>query len=229
MKILKTADGLDTLYSEKYKQTFHSEHGVLQEANHVFLQGAGVAERLQKKLKTSVLEIGFGTGFNFFLTAQKAAETETRLEFTSIENDLLKYDLFQKLNHSKTASENNLYSPFLEWRDGQPKILPEGKYKIDFGKNIFLKLLIGDAIKVSLPEQEFNAVYLDAFSPDKNLELWTVSFFSKLLLAMKRNGKLSTYSAKGSVRRAMIEAGFEVTKMKGPLGKREILTARKIL
>ena len=70
--LVRTADGLDTLYSARYGQTYHSRHGAGTEARHVFLDGSGVADRLADGLPTRVLEVGFGTGLNFFLTAQQA-------------------------------------------------------------------------------------------------------------------------------------------------------------
>ena len=258
MKIQKTADGFDTLFSEEYGQTFHSKHGVLQEAKHLFLKGAGVAERLQKKLPTSVLEIGFGTGFNFFLTASEALACKAKLEFTSVEKELLSYELFCELNHDQLSPESDLRFQFLDWRKSQPENIPTGKYEIGFKKStvetdsiaktsiqntkiksnksdgidkdeiIHLSLIIGNALNISFPKNRFDAVYLDAFSPDTNPELWTKSFFEKLFFAMKPGALLSTYSAKGSVKRAMQKAGFEVIKKAGPIGKREMLTARKV-
>jgi tRNA U34 5-methylaminomethyl-2-thiouridine-forming methyltransferase MnmC len=232
MKIQKAADGFDTLFSEQYNQTYHSIHGVLQESQHVFLDGAGVETRLKNKKETSILEIGFGTGFNFFLTASKAIENEASLNFTSIENNFLDYNLFSRLNHNQLPNIKKLYDKFLSWRKNQPQNPQPGIYKIDFTNNskpyqIQLNLVIGNAVEVSLPVHKYDAVYLDAFSPDDNPELWTVSFLKKLFLAMNPGAMLSTYSAKGNVRRAMTKAGFEVSKRPGSLGKREMLAARK--
>jgi tRNA U34 5-methylaminomethyl-2-thiouridine-forming methyltransferase MnmC len=91
--------------------------------------------------------------------------------------------------------------------------------------NINLNLLLGNAEEADLPENFFDAVYLDAFSPNQNPELWTSIFFKHLKPSMKEGAKLSTYSAKGDVRRSLIEVGFEVFKSPGPKGKREMLVA----
>ena len=76
--------------------------------------------------------------------------------------------------------------------------------------------------------EPFHAIYLDAFSPDTNPECWSPVFFSQLANALTRGGCLSTYSAKGDVRRAMLAAGLQVRKQAGPPGKREMLIAHKV-
>ena len=75
--------------------------------------------------------------------------------------------------------------------------------------------------------ESFDLIYFDAFGARVQPELWTVELFSKMFRALKMNGILVTYSAKGSVRRAMLEVGFEVEKLPGPPGKREMLRALK--
>ncbi len=227
MKIQKTEDGFDTLFSEKYGQTFHSKYGVLQEANHVFLKGAAVAGRLQNNLPTSVLEIGFGTGFNFFLTAREAMASKTKLDFISVEKDLISHKLFRELNHDQLSASNKLRKQFLDWYINQSQNTLKGKYNIEFNDLVKLTLFIGNALNISFPENEVDAVYLDAFSPDRNPELWTPAFLTKLFYTMKPGAILSTYTAKGSVKRAMQEAGFKTIKKDGSIGKREMLTAIK--
>jgi len=73
----------------------------------------------------------------------------------------------------------------------------------------------------------FNLIYFDAFGARVQPELWTVRIFEKMFHALKPKGILVTYSAKGSVRRAMQEVGFVVERLPGPPGKREMLRARK--
>ena len=226
VNILQTADGLDTLYSEKYQQTYHSLHGVLQEARHVFLQGAGVDQKLEKHKNCSVLEIGFGTGFNFFLTAGFAQKQNAELEFVSLEKDLLPSVIFSRLNHDLIENAIFVRQYFQEWRQNLPEKPDPGDYLFEAGKTKLL-LKIGNAINAELPESAFDAVYLDAFSPEQNPELWTTNFFKKIIKSMRPNSLLSTYSAKGSVRRALMDAGFEVVKKQGPKGKREMLAGKK--
>ena len=68
--IITTADGSKTILIEDWKEQYHSKHGALQEAQYVFVQ-MGLQYLLDLKQPTTIrlLEIGFGTGLNAFLTA----------------------------------------------------------------------------------------------------------------------------------------------------------------
>jgi len=79
-----------------------------------------------------------------------------------------------------------------------------------------------------MDENSFDLIYFDAFGARVQPELWTEEIFQKMYNALKINGKLVTYSSKGSARRAMQAVGFSVEKIPGPLGKREMLRATKI-
>jgi tRNA U34 5-methylaminomethyl-2-thiouridine-forming methyltransferase MnmC len=76
-------------------------------------------------------------------------------------------------------------------------------------------------------EDAFNLIYFDAFGARVQPELWSEEIFRKMFNALKENGILVTYSAKGSVRRAMQAVGFTVERLPGPPGKREMLRAIK--
>ena len=225
MKLIKTEDSLHTIYSEKYNETYHSRHGVFQEADHVFIQGCDIPRLMHSGQEVTILEVGFGTGFNFFLTAQLAAAAKAKLTYFSLENDLLSLEDFKRLNHSAFFPKNTIWQTFIDWRE-QPDTPKHGSNRIETG-NIQLILVYADALNAQLPQEKFDAVFHDAFSPGANPELWTCSFFEKIKSSMKNGAKLSTYSAKGAARRAMLEAGFSVKKEKGPMGKREMLTAIK--
>ena len=220
-----TADGFDTLYSTAYGQTYHSTHGALTEAQHVFLEGSGVAERLARHRPTRVLEVGFGTGLNFLLTAHQAAATRTRLHYTALEKNVLPAEMLALLNHGKRLDALPLSEALLTWRRTLPDTPPPGLYAHPFSEALSLQLVVGDATEAVIPDPAYHAVYLDAFSPDANPELWTEAFLARLFAVMHPGGTLATYSAKGSVRRALEAAGFRVKKRPGPPGKREMLMA----
>jgi len=73
----------------------------------------------------------------------------------------------------------------------------------------------------------YNLIYFDAFGARVQPELWTEAIFEKMYLSLMDKGVLVTYSAKGSVRRAMQAVGFTVERLEGPPGKREMLRAVK--
>lgn len=223
----KTEDGSNTLYSDRYQQTYHSRHGAATESLHVFLSSAGVTSRLHTLTPTRVLEMGFGTGLNFFLTADQALKTQTELAYWSIEQNLLAPDLIARLEFEHLLDHQDLIKAFISWRANLAMNPADGLYTFQFNDNLRLHLIIGNAIDCPLPNLAFDAVYLDAFSPDKNPELWTISFLSRLACVTAPNARLTTYSARGLVRRNLDTAGFDVQKMPGPPGKREMIVATR--
>ena len=222
-----TADGSRTLYSERYTQTFHSDKGAVTESKYVFLQASGVAERLRQRKVTAVLEVGFGTGLNFFLTADLALENKTSLRFVSLEQTLLPASTVEKLGFERYLQED-VSERYLSFRAGLPDEVAVGNYIFKLSDGVGLELRVGDATKQTFGENAFDAVYQDAFSPDANSELWTDTFFDRLYHALRPGGVLTTYSVKGEVRRRLQRLGFTVEKRPGPPGgKREMLWARR--
>ncbi|MEL6770071.1 MAG: tRNA (5-methylaminomethyl-2-thiouridine)(34)-methyltransferase MnmD [Bacteroidota bacterium] len=211
------------MFHEVYGQTYHSRHGALAEARHVFLDATGVARRLAARMETRVLEVGFGTGFNALLTAKMAQIYEAPLVFVSLERELLPTATLAALNHGAVLDAAPLAEALAAWRRSQPEQVTPGRYAVTLAPQAVLDLHVGEATDAVLPASAFDAVYLDAFSPDVNPELWTLVFLRRLLNALLPGGRLATYSAKGSVRRALLSAGFEVERRPGPPGKREML------
>ena len=76
-------------------------------------------------------------------------------------------------------------------------------------------------------KEEFDLIYFDAFGARVQPELWTEPIFKIMYYALKRNGILVTYSAKGSAKRAMESSGFDTEKLDGPPGKRHMIRATK--
>ena len=89
--------------------------------------------------------------------------------------------------------------------------------------------LIKKKIRIELFETsyKYDLVYFDAFAPDVQPELWTEDIFKRIYTCMNNDSVLTTYSAKGSVKRALKAAGFLVENIPGPPGKREITRAVK--
>lgn len=224
----RTADGSATLFSAPYGQTFHSIKGALSEARHVFLEASSVLERLTVGCAVKVLEVGFGTGLNFFLSADAALKCDTSLEYTALERNLLEADTVRGLAYDAHLERPELAKAYLTFRTSLPKLVPEGVYLWAFDR-VRLELRVGEATVQNLVDDTYRAVYQDAFSPDANPELWTESFLEKLYRATEPGGVLTTYSVKGEVRRRLQGVGFEVQKRPGPPGgKREMLVAVKL-
>lgn len=219
-----TEDGSATLFSAAYGQTFHSKRGALTEARHVFLEGSGIAARLHAGARAKVLEVGFGTGLNFFVSAEAALKTGAALAYTALERDLLPAATVEALGYD-THLEPNLIQAYLTFRNTLPQNVPGGTYLWNF-EEVRLALRVGEALAQTFMEDTYDAVYQDAFSPDANPELWTESYLGSLIGSLKPGGVLTTYSVKGAVRRRLQDLARDllVEKRPGPPGgKREML------
>lgn len=220
-KIVRTADGSTTIFIPDWDEHFHSKYGALQEAYHVFIkQGLEEVRRSKDKDLISILEIGFGTGLNAFITLIEAERSGLSVEYTGIEAYPVSSDELGALNYTDTFTEKNAQKYF--------QLLHQVPWEKDQEITSFFKLhkkkLFFHEIKT---ENSFDLVYFDAFGARVQPELWTEEIFTVMFRAMKSGGVLVTYSAKGSVRRAMQAVGFQVERLPGPPGKREMLRARK--
>ena len=220
-----TADGSLTLYSERYAQPFASVRGALSEAREVFLAGSGIEERLAAGEHLRVLEVGFGTGLNFFVTAQACAgHPHARLDYTALEHTLLDAETVSQLGYD-TLVGSELVAAYLDWRTELGDSLLPGSHVFERG-SVRLELLLGDAAAQPLPAAE--VIYHDAFSPAVNPELWTEAFLGRLAAALTEGGVVVSYCVQGAVRRRLGALGLEIHKRPGPPGgKREVLLAHK--
>ena len=214
-----TADGSHTLFVPGLDETYHSRHGAIQESLHVFIN-AGLRYLNNKNI--NVLEIGFGTGLNAFLTLLEANKGETTINYTSLEAFPLEMDLVKQLNYtSELEIENNtaeLYNKLheVDWESTQ-HITNDFKLKK-------LKIKLDDFES----SEKFDVIYFDAFGPNVQPEMWAVPVLEKMYNCLNDNGLLVTYCAKGSVKRGLKDVGFKIESIPGPPGKREMTRAHKI-
>ena len=222
-EIITTADGSSTIFLPEWNEHYHSKHGALQEAYHVFIR-TGLGYYLENAMPSgeiSILEIGFGTGLNAFITLIENGKDHFNISYTGVEAYPVTVEELQKLNYSALFSEEDFVRPFKKLHSAKW----EEKEQITNSFSLHKKKMFFHEI------QEFNVfdlVYFDAFGPRVQPDLWTEEIFGIMYRALKKGGVLVTYSAKGSVRRAMQAVGFEVERLPGPPGKREMLRAVKI-
>lgn len=211
-----TFDGSHTIFIPSSGVTYHSKHGAIQESLHVFIE-AGLMPVMQHQKEIHVFEMGFGTGLNALLTLQASAKQQKKVEYTAVELYPLSKEEYEALNYGVTLQLQN------EWE--QIHSIPwERMEKI----NPFFSLYkTQTALQDFRSNQLFDVIYYDAFAPSVQPELWTKDIFSQLFSLLNDNGLLVTYCSKGDARRAMLAAGFNVSKLPGPPGKREMLKAIK--
>ncbi len=212
MKLIYTDDGSLTLHNDEYNEAYHSWGGALLESQQIYFEGCQVLEKAQLKNKISILDIGFGLGYNAFYSIyeirRKAPQCFIKIVSLEKDPDILSFsdvpeEIKQTANEIKQnwSKKNNQYT--------------YQTHNLDF------KLLIDDARKsLQLISEKFDAVYLDAFSPQKNPELWTEDFFNLLYQRMERDGLLATYSISTPVLVGLINAGFHPYLIDAPSKKR---------
>src|SRR3989339_178829 len=218
-QIILTSDGSHTLFVPLLGEHYHSIHGAIQESRHVFIQTGLGPLNAPKCIK--ILEIGFGTGLNALLAMQFAHQHQIEILFTTIEKYPLRKDEFSQLNYGSVLGEE--WIPYFQQLHECP-----WEQLVPISEAFSIQKIRADLLTASFIET-YQIVFFDAFGPDKQPDLWTVTVFEKLYKSLEKQGVLVTYSAKGQVRRNLKAAGFEVERLPGPPGKREMLRATKKL
>ncbi len=216
IKKIITDDGSHSFFVPQLEEHYHSHKGAIQEAKHIF-----IAEALLKHFnrELSILEVGFGTGLNAFLTYITAQKEQKKIRYVGLEKYPLHYSDIETLNYAELIDKN-------EKKAFQALHLAQWNQWVAIADFFELNKRAVDFTKTEFTE-EFDIVYFDAFSPEKQPEMWSEKMFEKIYYQMRSNGILATYSVKGSVKRALKNVGFNIEKRPGPPGKREILVATK--
>ena len=212
-----TADGSHTLFIPEMDEHYHSVNGAIQESRHVFIE-TGLKSMPKKEIR--VLEIGFGTGLNAFLTWLETEKSGQTCYYATIERFPLDPHITEALNYAEQINPERK-------EDYQALHTAAWDEPICLSNNFTLHKLKGDSNQDGLPDA-IDVVYFDAFAPEKQPEMWNQAIFDRLFAAMQPGGVLTTYCAKGVVRRMMQKAGYTVERIPGPPGKREMLRARKL-
>lgn len=215
IKIIATADGLPTLYREDIDEQYHSVRGALTESRHVYA-AMGLLEFLQRsgRREATVLEVGFGTGLNF-MTALEVLPEGVILNYIGLEKNPLSKEITEMCGY---ASIFPLYERVGCARWGVSEEVASG---------VWLRKEECDFLSVDLP-RGVDVVFFDAFAPEKQPEMWSSEAFERLYDCMSAGGVITTYCAKGVIRRMMQAAGFVIERLAGPAGgKREMLRGIK--
>lgn len=216
-KIITTGDGSKTIQIEDWDEQYHSKHGAVQEAYHVFIEHG---LWLFQNRKVHLLEIGFGTGLNALITLIEASKQQLSVDYVGVEAFPVSIEEVNQLDYCEQLGFEGLEQMFQKMHS-----CPWEKV-ISITTDFTLSKQKKDFKEIS-QQNQFNLIYFDAFGARVQPELWTEAIFLKMYQALKANGVLVTYAAKGSVRRAMQAVGFTVERLPGPPGKREMLRATK--
>lgn len=217
-EIVITADGSHSIHLPEWNESYHSKHGAIQEAQHVFIKNG--LDYLYNHEKLHILEIGFGTGLNAYITLLESIKRNKSIEYCGVEAYPLALSEVLNLNYAEVLGDN------------QTKVLFDEMHKQDWEKQIKLnqnfsllkrKMLFEDIDFVN----QFDLIYFDAFGYRVQPELWSVEIFKKMYDALRPKGVLVTYAARTVIKKALLSVGFTVEILPGPPGKREMTRAIK--
>ncbi|MCK9163065.1 MAG: tRNA (5-methylaminomethyl-2-thiouridine)(34)-methyltransferase MnmD [Bacteroidales bacterium] len=217
LELIITEDGSSSLRRNDLQEGYHSTFGAISESKHIFIE-AGL-RKVGILPNINILEIGFGTGLNAILTLEFAIKEEQSIYYQTIEKYPLSKEITSELNYGKILDLEKEFEKIhsLDWvRD----------YQLD--QYFTIHKIDKPAEELCFAKDFFHLIYFDAFAPQFEENLWTKAVFENIFLSLKEGGILVTYCCKGDVKRMLKSSGFQIEKLPGPKGKREILRAVKI-
>ena len=216
-EIIQTNDGSTTIHIEEWDECYHSKFGAIQEAQHVFIKN-GLS--LFENKTISILEIGFGTGLNAFITFLESQKLNQSIDYVGVEAYPVSPEEVLLMNYVpalRAENERGVFDKMHECNWEEQIIL----------RNDFVFTKRNQFFQDINDLEKFDLIYFDAFGYRVQPELWSTAIFQKMYKALKPNGILVTYAARGVIKRSMVEVGFTVEKLAGPPGKREMFRASK--
>ena len=221
LEIKHTGDGSKTLYRPDLDETYHSIHGAIQEAKHVFIKN-GLDYFVQENdvAYVDIFEMGFGTGLNVLLSLWLSKCQSVFVNYYASEKYVLNSEVINELDYARLV-DNELSKSFIKMHSVKHDIWN------DLGNNFRLFIDTNDIVTSDIPSKKFDIIYFDAFAPNKQPELWTPAIFEKMYKILRPEGIFVTYCAKGQVKRDLKSVGFEIETLVGPPGKREMIRAKK--
>lgn len=213
-EVKSTHDGSKTLYVPELDEHYHSIHGARQESEHVFIQWG--LKQVTDVSSLSILEVGFGTGLNALLTLI-SKPNDQRVHYVGLEPFPVEEDLLKEYSVMFSPEEQELFD-LLHQAEWNKSVSIKSNFQLE---KVNVKLENYTAF------EQFDLIYFDAFGPRAQAELWVLSIFEMMYRLTRKGGRLVTYCAKGQVKRDLKQAGFMVSSVPGPPGKREMTIATK--
>lgn len=208
-----TQDGSHSLHSAQFGVSYHSKYGAITETQHVFIN-AGLLHKAKEQSALSVLEIGFGTGLNAYMTLLEAVNSNLQIDYVTYEAFPISQTQVKALNYTSQL-QSDFHTSFEEMH-----LAPSGE-KTELLPSFHFQKFIASFDEINYQDQ-FDVIYFDAFAPTSQPELWEAPLLQKMYDALKSGGVLTTYCAKGVVKRTLKAIGFTIEAIPGPPGKREM-------
>ena len=216
-EIIITDDGSTTIRIPEWDENYHSTHGAIQEAKHVFIKNG--LDLFQKQDSISILEIGFGTGLNAFITFLETVNKE-KVNYVGVEAYPISTEEIAQMNYVAELQATQYQAVFdkmhsCDW-ESQQNITEN--FILTKRKQFFQDIE---------DKEQYDLIYFDAFGFPLQPELWSEAIFKKMYEALLPKGTLVTYACRSSIKNAMLSVGFSIEKLPGAPGKREMLRATK--
>ncbi len=218
MPIFLTEDGSHSFLSEQFDVLYHSSHGAIQETQHIFID-AGLKYVLSQNLdEIAILDMGFGTGLNALMTYLEAQRLGLKIRYITYEKYPLSIEAVSELNfdtqlHISKDILKTMHNCAWETTHKLSPSFSFEKHLADF-----------DSVDIN---DDINLIYFDAFAPEIQPQLWEQPMMQKMYDALHPKGILTTYCAKGVLKRILKSVGFTIEGLPGPPFKREITRAQK--
>ena len=216
-EIIITDDGSTTIRIPEWDENYHSTHGAIQEAKHVFIKNG--LDLFHNQDSISILEIGFGTGLNAFITFLETLNKE-KVNYVGVEAYPISTEEVLQMNYVSELQATDFKPIFETMHNCSWEIENQMKTNFYLTKRKQFFQDIED-------KNSYDLIYFDAFGFPLQPELWSEVIFEKMYEALFPNGVLVTYACRTPIRKAMLNAGFSVEKLPGAPGKREMLRATK--
>lgn len=217
-EIILTHDGSTTIQIKDWDECYHSKFGAIQEAQHVFIKN-GLS--LFQNKPVSILEIGFGTGLNAFISFLESKKLGITVDYVGVEAFPISEEEIKNMNYVSKLDAEKERSVFEKMHHcaWEEKLRLDSEFSLTKRNQFFNEIT---------DVEKFDLIYFDAFGYRVQPELWTLEIFQIMFKALKSDGVLVTYAARSVIKKNMIAAGFTVEKLPGPPGKREMFRAFKL-
>jgi tRNA U34 5-methylaminomethyl-2-thiouridine-forming methyltransferase MnmC len=216
LEIVTTADGSKTIYNAEVGEHYHSRNGALQESRHVFVN-SGLNYFLARGdvAGVSILEVGFGTGLNFLLSADVCIENKKQLHYTGIEAYPLDTAMMAQTGYEQYTSPRLWETYIAQYPDA---------LKNEVNLDTYCQLQIANCKLMDFTsKQQYDIIYFDAFASARQPEMWEQATISHVISFLKPGGVFVTYAITGNLKRMLKALGLNIEKVPGAAGKREML------
>ncbi|MDA1353796.1 MAG: tRNA (5-methylaminomethyl-2-thiouridine)(34)-methyltransferase MnmD [bacterium] len=221
LSVVFTADGSHSLWSSKFQEEYHSSRGAIIETQHIYIDMGlkYVLEQIDSGYNTpiNIFELSLGTGLSAVMSA--LCQSEQVLNYDCIEPYPISIEQARALNYGERLNGASVILDAIhkaEW-EVEERIQPHFN---------LTKQKIG-ITEFQMPKDHYHIIYMDAFSPKIQPDMWSPEVLSKLYEGMRVGGVLVTYSAAGFVRRHFQSLNAQVERLRGANGKREMLRITK--